>query len=231
MLRCGLAVRRAAKGADSLEAAAGAIVRHLYEACRAAATGERQCAMVRFYKTHDYGELDPELQAFARAQLGEADVSPGMKCLVLLGTAGEEPAWNDRRASRRHRAIPLPSERFVEQAPMIAQLVRQLGLPINALVRPSQEIVGELQGKTYNVFHVEEAAGSPYIPAQAEFVVRYGVRSVLGFGGMLQSGDLFAVVMFARVPIGRDVAERFRTIALDVKSSIFLYRQAEVFSA
>lgn len=230
MLRCGLAVRGAAKGSGTLEEAAKAIVRHLYDGCRDS-HGQRQCALVRFYKTHDFEALDGELQAFARDQLGGAAPAPGMKCLVLLGTAGVEPEWNDRRRSRGHRAVPLPSERFVEEAPMIAQLVRQLGLPISALVRPSPEIIGELQGRTYNVFHVEEAAGSPYIPAQREFVVPHRIRSVLGFGGLLQTGDLYAVIMFSRVPIDRDAAERFRTIALDVKSALFLFRPNEVFAS
>ncbi len=230
MLRCGLAVRAAAKDVGTLEESASAIVRHLYEGCRDS-NGQRQCALVRFYKTHDFEALDGELQDFAREQLGGTPPAAGMKCLVLLGTAGLEPAWNDRRLSRGHRAVPLPSERFVEEAPMIAQLVRQLGLPISALVRPSHEIIGELQGKTYNVFHVEDAAGSPYIPAQREFVVPYGIRSVLGFGGLLRTGDLYAVIMFSRVAIGREVAERFRTIALDVKSALFLFRPHEVFAS
>ena len=43
-----------------------------------------------------------------------------------------------------------------------------------------------------------EAAGSPYIPAQEDFVQPVGIRSVLGFGGMLPGGDIFVVILFSR---------------------------------
>jgi hypothetical protein len=230
MLRCGLAVRRVTKSAASMEEAADAIVRHLHESCVGGDGTRRACPLVRFYKTHPFSDLDPALQTFARTRLGGEPPTPDMKCLVLLASAGEELAWNDRRLSRQHRAIPLPSEQIVAQAPMIAQLVTQLGLPLGALVRPSPQIVGELEGRTYNVFHVEEAAGSPYIPAQADFVVPHAIRSVVGFGGVLRTGDLFAVILFSRAHIRRDVAERFRTIGLDVKSAVFRFKPDEIFA-
>lgn len=53
----------------------------------------------------------------------------------------------------------------------------------------------DLRGKTYGVFHVAEARESAYVPAQADFVVPYGIRSVVGFGGPLATGDLFAVIL------------------------------------
>ena len=77
----------------------------------------------------------------------------------------------------------------------------------------------DAEGRTYNVFHVEEAPDSPYIPAQEEFVRPFGVRSVVGFGGLVRD-ELFAVVLFSRVPVPRASADRFRTIALDVKSAL-----------
>lgn len=230
MLRLGLAIRRVTKSARTMEEAAAAIVRHLQRSCVGADGSGPACPLVRFYKTHPFAALDAELQAFARARLGAEPPSPAMKCLVLLGSAGEEPAWNDRRTSRQHRAIPLPSEQIVAQAPMIAQLVLQLGLPLGAVVDPSREVLGELEGRTYNVFHVEEAAGSPFIPAQSDFVVPRGIRSVVGFGGVLGSGDLFAVIMFSRAHIRRDVADRFRTIGLDVKSAVFRFKPDEIFA-
>ena len=58
------------------------------------------------------------------------------------------------------------------------------------------DLVLELEQKNYNVFFVEDAIGSPYIPAQDDFVVPYGVRSVLGFGGLMPSGQVFAALLF-----------------------------------
>ena len=140
-----------------------------------------------------------------------------MRCLTLLATAGVEEDWNDRRKSQGHRAIPLASVRMVHRAPMIAQLIEQMGMDVEYLVHPDTTVVPDAEGRTYNIFHVENAPGSPYIPAQADFVAPFGIRSVVGFGGILR-GEMFAVVIFSRVTIPPVVANRFRNIALEVKA-------------
>ncbi len=76
------------------------------------------------------------------------------------------------------------------------------------------------------MFYVEEARGSPFIPAQAEFVERYQIESVVGFGGVLRSGELYAIILFSRDTIPARCAARFRTIALDVRSSLFAFDEA-----
>jgi hypothetical protein len=103
---------------------------------------------------------------------------------------------------------------------MISQLVRQLGLEISALLEPAPEMLMDFEQRTYNVFHVADALGSPHIPAQADFVVPYQVRSVLSFGGILPNGELFAVILFGRVTVTRETAEMFKTIALSVKMAV-----------
>jgi hypothetical protein len=229
MLRCGLDLRRGTKRATTMEEAAAAAVRYLYDAFREGAAGERQCALVRFYKTHPFDGLEPELQAFARRLMGGREPPPGMKCLVLLATAGDEPQWNDRRRSRGHQAIPLPTPRIVEEAPMIAQLIRQFGLQVRDVVHPAPAVVRELEGKTYNVFYVDDARGHHAIPAQEGFVERYGIRSVLGCGGMHLTGDLYAAILFSKVQIPPETADRFRNIALDLKLAIAPFRDDAVF--
>ena len=228
MLRCSTELRRATKDARTMEEAAQRVCRVLYEEL---VTGDnsRACALVRCYKTHPYGKLQPELQSFAKAVLKGHTMGAGIRCLTLLGTAGDEPSWNSRRTSAGHQAIPLPSAEIIEKAPMIAQLIRQFGLELTDVIQPTTDLVRSLAGKTYGVFHVPEAAGSPYIPAQKDFVVKFGIRSVVGFGGSLPSGDLFAVILFSRVPISSETADRFRNLALDVKSGFFPYREADVF--
>src|SRR5262249_11030000 len=84
--------------------------------------------------------------------------------------------------------------------------------------------------RTFNVFHVAEAVGSPHIPAQAEFVIPHGVRSVLGFGGMLPSRDLFAVILFSRTPIPRGTAALFRPLALCVQLPLMPFVNGPVFA-
>ena len=231
MLRCSREVRKVATYCGNMEEAANSVVRYFYDAFVNPADGSRSCVMVRFYKTHAYGQLEPELQQLVRTQLGEAQPRRTMKCLTMLATIGDEPAWCDRRQSRNHQAVPLPSAEIVEQAPMISQLVKQMGLEISDVVQPSTSVVPHpLEKRTYNVFHVEEALGSPYIPAQAEFVQRYAIRSVVGFGGLLRTADLFAVILFSRTRIGAESAERFRNVALDVKYALFGFGEDRVFS-
>lgn len=231
-LRCSSVVRAATQEHRTMESAARALCRTLYQELRAssAAGAPRGCVLVRCYKTHPYGALPADLQRFARGMLAVGErPRPSMRCLTLLASAGDEPAWNSRHESRGHRAIPLPSPDLVEKAPMIAQLVRDFGLGLADVVEPTDRIVHDRRGKNYGVFHVEEAADSPLIPAQAEFVRRHRVRSVVGFGGLLASGDLFAVVLFARVRIDADAADRFRGLAIDVKTTFFAFGEEHVF--
>jgi hypothetical protein len=217
-LRASNALRALLRDASSIESAARYACRFLHTE-----TGDRACALVRCYKVHDYGLLPDDLQVFARAQLDTGETpSPQLRCLTLMASAGDEPAWNDRRQSLGHRAIALPTEAVVERAPMIAQLFRAFGVELRAAIRPAPEIVRELAGRSYGVFYVPEAAGSPHIPAQ-DFVRRYQIRSVLGFGGSLLSGDLFAIILFTRVHVPENSADRFRALALDVKSHLFLH--------
>lgn len=230
-LRCGRALRESARTAPSLEDAAQRIVRLLYDSCVDPDTGQRSCALVRFYKTHAYEDLDPSLRVFALRQLGGERPAPSMKSLVLLGTAGDAPAWNDRRRSRDHRVIPLASEDMILRAPMIARLFEQFGVGPAEVLAPADDVLPERAGRTYNVFHVEAASGSPYIPEQRSFVERNGIASVVGFGGTLRSGNLFATILFSRARIPPESANRFRALAVDVKSGLFFLDESRTFAA
>ncbi|HEX3582652.1 MAG TPA: hypothetical protein VH087_12875 [Thermoanaerobaculia bacterium] len=193
------------------------------------AHGAPACALVRFFKTHLYRDLPDDLQAVARAAAPAVGADPDLRCLTLIATRGDEPAWNSRRTSRGHRAIPLLSVEMVQQAPMIAQLITQLGVPIANVVRPSRELLLDQEQKAHNVFYVPRALGSPHIVAQEEFVAGYGIASVLGFGGLLASGDLFATIMFSKVPIPPEVADQFRVVGLNLKIGILPFVRKPVF--
>ncbi len=125
---CGRVVRAMGAGASSMEEVAGRIVRYLHDTLIDGQTGEPACSLIRFFKTQAYEGLDDELKAFALNMLGESTRLPGMKCLTLLGTVGENQEWNSRGTSKGHQAIPLPSEEVVHQIPMVRNLIKQLGL-------------------------------------------------------------------------------------------------------
>ena len=226
------AFRKIAEEARTLEEATTKICAFLFGALVDGKNGRKGCVLVRIYKTHPYRRLSPRLQAFARKMLGETPPSPTMKCLTLLGTAGLEPAWNFREQSNGHQAIPLQSVAFIEGAPMFSQLVKQFGIPLPAVVTPDPNLILDLTKKGFNVFYVPQAKGNPYIPAQESFVLPYHVQSVIGFGGILSSGEILAAILFTQIPISKEVAEKFRTMgpALTERSAPFVHLNA-IFSA
>ncbi|MBL4888874.1 MAG: hypothetical protein JKX97_02495 [Candidatus Lindowbacteria bacterium] len=137
-----------------------------------------------------------------------------------LVTDDGKPAWNNRKASQSHSIIPLVDEESIRAIPMIARLFDQLGLDI-ALFVEKETLPGlEINQNNFNIFYVPEAKGSPYIPAQHDFVVPYNIRSLVGFGGLLPSGNLFATILFLRTPISESAAMIFRTVSLSVKMAL-----------
>jgi hypothetical protein len=230
MTRCGIELRRLGAYASSMEEVADRIVRHLYERLGDPSRQNAACALVRLFVTLPFGELEPEQQSFATAVLGQSPEGPGMKCLTLLASAGDEPAWNSRHASVGHRALPLPSATAVARSPMIAQLIRQLGVEIALWLSPDGRLMVDDEQHTFNVFYVEHAQGSPYIPAQEEFVLPHAIKSVLGFGGLLPTGELFATILFSRTYIPREVADLFKTLALNVKVALLPFADRKVFA-
>ena len=226
MTEFGSALRKLGSGAESMEEVANRIVHYIYDHLINRQTGQKSCALVRFYKTHPYGELDTELREFAQTLLGDQSTSAEMKCLTLLATVGDKPEWNLRIKSVGHRAIPLPSEKVVTQIPMISQLVRQFGLEVNTVLKPAPDLLLDLAQTSFNVFHVSDAVGSPYLPAQEEFVIPFKIKSALGFGGILPSGHLFAIIIFSKVPITQAVAHMFKPVALNVKMTVISFEGA-----
>ena len=203
-------------GVRSMEEMAEHMVRYLYKHL-VLPDGSPACALVRFFKTHPYGDLPEDLQKAAREILKEREAKPDTKCLTLLATAGENPQWNSRNFSVGHKAIPLIDEDFVGRIPMISQLILQLGLKVENVIQPNPEIILNLGKKTCNVFHVPEAVNSPYVPAQENFVVPYQVKSVVGIGGMLLSGNIFTIILFSKSEIPFHVAHLFKWVAMYAK--------------
>ena len=228
MTECGAALRRLGRDATSMEEAASSVVRWLYEHL-GDAQSNRACAMVRFYKTHGLADLPADLADFARLT-GGADLAPGTRCLTLLASAGDEPAWNDPRLSRAHRAIPLQSAEAIRQMPMILQLVQQLGFDPQQIVASDAGLLVDSSEKTFNVFYVPEALGSPHIPAQKDFVEKYGIASVLGFGGLLPPSDLFSVILFSRVHIPAETAQLFKPLSLSARMAVLPFSGGRIFS-
>ena len=228
MSTCGAMLRQIGDGAGSMEEVADKVVRYLYEQLGDEA-GKPASSLVRFFITHPYKDLDANLQEHVQKVLGGIPNDPEVSCQTLLATVGEEADWNDRRRSRFYKSLPL-TEETAKRIPMYAQVSDVFGIVMNKLPNPDAEFLLELEQKTYNVFFIPDSVGSAYVPDQEKFVIPYGIRSILGFYGLLPSRNLFTVIVFSKMLIPRETTEYFKTLALNVKMAILPFDQAAVFA-
>ena len=223
MTACGAALRRLGAGAKTFDEVADRLVRHLYTSLTLPQTGKPACVLVRLFKTTPYGLLAPDLKALADQKLSGAPGAPSMTCLTLLASAGMFPGWNDPALSSRFRVIPLATPDDLNRLPMFSQLFHQLGIELPHLVSPEHSLLIDPRERAFNVFHVPEAAGSPSVPAQEGFVLKYGVRSVLGFGAPLPDGQLFSIILFSQDVIPESTAQLFKPLALCARTALTPY--------
>ena len=223
-------MRNPCANADSMESAAQQIVSTLFDNL-VDNEGRPACVLARLFITQPLGSLPELLRQAALARLPKENYPEpsNVVCLTLLGSRGIEPHWNGRSGSVNHHVVPLSSPDVLNQAPMISKLVEQLGVDRNVLLVPNQYPIDEVEPQGYDVFHIEDAVASPSVPAQAGFVERYGIQSVLGFGCMLPGPSLYAVIMFTKVRVPANLATQFRPLALSVKLAVLPYTQGQVF--
>ena len=220
MTACSTRLRRLGPGATSMEDVANRLVRYLYDHLIDDKTRQPACALARLFRTQTYGDLSNDSRACVRQVLEAEPASPELKCLTLAATAGERVEWNDIAHSHRYKAIPLVSAEFLAQFPMFSQLFIQLGVDLDTTLRAGSNLLLDAEEHAFNVFHVPHAMGSPFVPVQQDFVIPYGIRSVLGFGGLLPSGNLFAVILFSKVFLSGQTADLFKTLALSAQLAL-----------
>lgn len=228
-IHCGDALQQLESKAKNVEELAGLTVKYLYDHFIDKRTGQKSCILVRFFMTYPYESLSEELRQLTSAMLHGQPVSQEMKCLILLATAGVKPEWNLPKLSQGHRTLPLLNDAMLKQNLMIYQFIYQLGIDISSVLNPDPDLAMRLESNIFNVYHVPDAHGSPYIPAQNDFVVPFGIKSALGFGGMLPTGNLFAVIIFSKTKIPRATADMFKNIALNVRMAVLPFVSEKIF--
>ncbi len=134
MTECGIALRKLHDGTANMEEVANRIVDYFYKHLIDKQSGENSCALVRFFKTHPYEGLNPELRQFADGMLPSNSHSPKMKCLTLLATAGVKPEWNSKQTSDGHKAIPLAIVESDSHSPVELLYVHQMSALSSTLV-------------------------------------------------------------------------------------------------
>ena len=202
---CGDTLRGVGSGASSMEDAANRLVKTLYENITDSATGQTANALVRFYKTHPYDQLDAGLQEFARGLLGSNPPRDDLHCLGVLGTVADIVEANSRAESKIHQAIPLASAEMVSGIPIIGPLVNQFGIDVGAVMRPDPMLIGDLSRKTFNTFYVPEAVGSPHM-GRSKSIYSQQYRRDLQGNGQIRRGICD--------PIWHQVAAGFRWCAI-----------------
>lgn len=211
-------------GADepaSLEAFADYLIGGLY------ARYADSLVLARMFVTIDLRALPPAERAFAERFAQDFGMSgqldDGTVVLTLLASRGQEPQWNDRRRSHGHLAIPLPSEGFVGEIPMIATLLKQIGFA--GWHASGTGLVTKSLANLNGVFFVPDARSAvdererPVIPA-ADFVERHGVRTVFGVGGSYLSRHAFvSTILFCNEMLLRGQAMKFVPLVASFKAA------------
>lgn len=214
MLLCGAAIRQFGLDSACVEEASEKVVRFIFNNF-VTGDSERATVLVRLFKTLRFDELDGELRAQA-VSTGEG--VPDRKFLTLMASAGRNYSWNDRRLSISDRLIPLADRAHLRmRMPMVAQLLAQLEGDCSS--EPAVSCVLAPEQKRFNVSYLPEAIGSPLIVEQP-MVLEHGVRSVLGYGGMLHRSSAYCVVIYANVIVPRECADLFQPLALSTKNAL-----------
>lgn len=196
-------------------------------------------ALLRHFITVPFHALPGENQKFVSAlaalKVSNSPLAPQTLVLSLVGTSGVEAAWNDRRHSKGHVGIPLISSAFVETIPMMSRLLKELGVGLDWIDSHDTQIAEKTMGLMNGLFFVADASrevdakGRKIIAAQ-DFVAKYGVQSVFGFGGgYLGTKAISVTIIFLRERLEKRQAEffastmtRLRTQTVElVKTRIF----------
>jgi signal transduction histidine kinase len=214
--RCIARVRSLAGRSSNIESFAQHLMQCFQEMLRPSTGGDPEMVLSRCFVAQPFSEVSSEVKTWLQLDQRRTTQPSAGLCLSLMGSAGVVEGWNDPSRSSRYRAIPIEADRFSTRYPMFAEIFRQVGIPIDNPRLGEGMTIGSA-GTGCNVFHVPVALGSPYVPAQHDFVRPFGVRSVVGFGGWYGQGRYFIVILFSRVGIPPRSVELLRLLALSVR--------------
>lgn len=229
-------VQRHTRGAPSLESAAQAFTKLLYD------TFVGDIVLARVFVTVPYANLSSDVRAAVDGLTQQTGIRDRMRddtlVLSLLGTSGAEAAWNDRKRSAGHAGIPLATSDFIDAIPMVARLLRDLGVGLDWIDARDTSIAARSLGSSSGLFYVQDAGVAVdhlrrKIIAAEDFVTRYGVKTVFGLGGgYLGTSSFLASIVFCRTQIERVKIEPFMGLVNRIKvSTNDLVAQGRLFAA
>lgn len=224
-------IKKRGDSASSVEDVANTITDYIYN--NFLEKDVRDIVLVRFFITHEFGLLPIALKSIVEKNniTQKKDLHDNTKCMVLLATHGDKRQWNSRTSSVGHQAIPLFSNDFIKSFPMISELFRQFGVKTSEILGKNKSTTIKDRLKLYNAFYVDNAQGHPSVPAQDDFVKPFGIKSVVGFGGVLPANNVFSVIMFCRTEVPKEVAKLFSALSLKINLAILPLYNKKIFNS
>lgn len=216
------ALRGALQGVKSLEDAAQITSSLFYDSFFSS------LVLVRVFATLPFESLPPALQEAARAPglaLGAPGLGPRSPVLTLLGTRGFLPDWNDRHRSQQHRALPLVSRRSVEEVPMFARFLGELGLDLDWFNEEELQLRALMaQAGLVRHFFLDDAAQAQdargRLILDEDFARDYAIKTVFGFGGSyIGNGCFLFCVLFSRDALPASVAPHLAMLLNTLKAN------------
>jgi len=179
--------------------------------------------LLRLFMILPYAELPEEDRRFVDSRALETNTSHlihgATPIFTLLGSRGEKPELNDRRASSHFRCIPLASSAFVSSLSMLARQLESVSFDIGLIDAWEAKVASAGRADQFRgTLHIRDAGserdsrGRMIVPKQ-EFVAASGVKTTLGFGsGYAGHPTLVTFFAFTNETLERSAVEPFANV-------------------
>lgn len=179
--------------------------------------------LLRLFMILPYAELLEEDRCFVDGRARETNTSHLIHgttpIFTLLGSRGEKPEWNDRRASSHFRCIPLASSAFVSSLSMLSRQLESVGFDMGLIDAWEAKVAStgradQFRGMLYigDAGRERDSQGRMIVPKQ-EFVAASGVKTTLGFGsGYAGHPKLVTLFAFTNETLERSAVEPFANV-------------------
>lgn len=174
-------------------------------ACRSVhERAEGRIGLLRCFLVGRLSEQPAGNQAVAREWMRRQDqtsaLQPTTPTLALIGSAGTDPGWNDRKRSIGHMAIPLVSSRLIAHVPLVASLFEQLGVGLDWLEAPEAGAIREVGQRAERQFFVDDISKllvgrREGKPVGGKRVLQSQLRCGFGSSSPYMTQDAFVIVV------------------------------------
>lgn len=185
------------RGLANFEEAATIAVKSLYEDF-ITPTGDPLFALVRIFRVTAYDDLPPDLK-----KLTDPDIQ---YWIALAGTYGQEQNWCDRHQSVSHGVLSAE-----HATPMLKAALKLAGVKWGSEASDHMPDPHNIAIEHY--FYIPNAPHHEDIPDQENFILRYGIQSVIGIGSPFMSQSAYLAVMFSKMPINQTDCNKLIEIA------------------